>query len=170
MDATWISIIVFVCVFGGALFGMFLQRVLPAQHLAIDSNTVIKPAVGLIATLSALVLGLLVSSVHSSFDAKGDAVKRVASQLILLDRTMTDYGSETDVARSLLRKTASGQFAALFMNAGPQESISHVEQITSGLEIVQRDLLKRAPKVPAQTGSKIGRCKSAANWSRRAGC
>src|SRR5450432_3283353 len=141
MNATWISIGFFLCTFGGALLGLLLQSVVPAHHLSIESKKVVQVASGLIATLSALVLGLLVGSVHSSFDAKGDAVKRMASQLIMLDRLMAEYGPEAKEARSVLRETAAGRFSKVFTDANLQTKLSHADQVTTGLERVQRLLL-----------------------------
>ncbi len=57
-----IAIVVFVCVFGSAMLGFFLGKVLPDHHLSNEAKDIVKLSTGLIATLSALVLGLLVSS------------------------------------------------------------------------------------------------------------
>src|SRR5271169_2541612 len=70
MSALVIGGIVFACVFGGALFGMFLRTVLPKDHLSPDARDVIKVAMAMIATLAALVLGLLLASAKSSLDEK----------------------------------------------------------------------------------------------------
>jgi len=59
---------VFACVFGGALFGMFLGTILPEGHLSPDARDVIKVAMAMVATLAALVLGLLTASAKSSLD------------------------------------------------------------------------------------------------------
>ena len=45
--------IVFVCVFGGAVVGMLLRRVLPANHLKDESKDVVKLGMGLLATMTA---------------------------------------------------------------------------------------------------------------------
>jgi fluoride ion exporter CrcB/FEX len=65
-----ISVIVLACVFGGALLGALLRVMLPEHHLSAESKDVVKLAMGLIATMSALVLGLLIASAKSSFDAQ----------------------------------------------------------------------------------------------------
>jgi hypothetical protein len=69
MSSIGISAIVFACVFGGAMFGMYLRAVLPEHHLSTESKDVVKMGMGLVATMSLLVLGLLVSSAKNSFDA-----------------------------------------------------------------------------------------------------
>ena len=68
MSPIAIGLIVFVCVFGGALLGMFLRTVLPAHHLSDESRDVVKLVTGLIATLAALVLGFLVATAKDAFD------------------------------------------------------------------------------------------------------
>ena len=62
MNPMTIGWIVLTCVFGGALLGMVLHRILPAHHLSTDSKDVIKLGMGLTATMSALVLALLIAS------------------------------------------------------------------------------------------------------------
>jgi hypothetical protein len=96
--------IVFACTFGGALAGMGLRAVLPEHHLSADSKDVVKLGMGLIATLSALVLGLLIASAKSSFDGQRTGFQQLAANLVLLDRALARYGPETKDAREALRR------------------------------------------------------------------
>ena len=59
------ALIVFACVSGGALFGVLLRHVLPKDHLNNDTKDVVKLGMGLLATMAALVLGLLIASAKS---------------------------------------------------------------------------------------------------------
>lgn len=70
MSTLTTAAIVFACVIGGALFGMLLRALLPERHLNPDARDVIKIAMAMIATLAALVLGLLTASAKSSLDEK----------------------------------------------------------------------------------------------------
>ena len=70
MSPIVISWIIFACVFGGALLGMLLRKLLPEHHLDADSKSVVNLGMALIGTMSALVLGLLIASAKSSFDAQ----------------------------------------------------------------------------------------------------
>ena len=79
MDATVVGIIVFTCTFVGALFGMWLRTALPEHWLDAESRDTVKVGVGLIATMTALVLGLVTASTKSSFDAVDTAVKQTGS-------------------------------------------------------------------------------------------
>jgi hypothetical protein len=105
MNAIVVGSIVFACVFGGALFGMLLRVALPENHLSADSKDVVKLGMGLVATMSALVLGLLVASAKSSYDAQNSALTEMSSKVVLLDRVLAHYGPETKDLRNLLRET-----------------------------------------------------------------
>jgi hypothetical protein len=99
-----IGLIVLGCVFGGALIGMYLRLILPEHHLSSDSKDVIKLAMALTATMSALVLALLIASAKSSYDAQRSELTQLSANVILLDRVLAHYGPETKAARDLLRR------------------------------------------------------------------
>ena len=103
MSSIATSSIVFACVFGGALLGMFLRKLLPQNHLSDDSKSIVMIAMGLVATMTALVLGLLISSAKNSFDTLNSEIVETSSKIILLDRTLASYGPETKEARDLQR-------------------------------------------------------------------
>jgi hypothetical protein len=104
-----ISAIVFGSVTGGALFGAFLRKVLPGHHLSDESKDVIKLATGLIATLVALVLGLLIASAKGSFDTKSEEIKYGATKIILLDRDLRRFGPAAAEARKTLRSVVASR-------------------------------------------------------------
>jgi len=103
MSATTISLIVFACVFGGALIGILLHAVLPQQHLSNESKDIVKLGMGLVGTMAALVLGLLVASAKGSYDAQSAELTQMSANIALLDRALALYGPETKEARNLLR-------------------------------------------------------------------
>jgi len=96
------NVIVLACVFGGAVAGMFLRAVLPEDRLR-DSQDAVKRAMGLVATMSALVLGLLVASARGFFETQNTQVTEMSANVIVLDQLLADYGPETKEARDLLR-------------------------------------------------------------------
>lgn len=98
-----IASLVCACVVGGALLGIGLRAVLPEHHMSEPSRQIVNVAIGLIATLSALVLGLLVASAKGSFDTRNEEIKTSAAKIILLDRTLRQYGPEAAPIRSLVR-------------------------------------------------------------------
>ena len=88
MGSIGISSIVFACVFGGALLGMFIRALLPQHHLSGETKDVVKLGMGIVATLSALVLGLLIASAKGSFDAQSTELTQMSAKVILLDRLL----------------------------------------------------------------------------------
>jgi hypothetical protein len=80
------------CIFGGALLGLLLSRLLPQHHLRDNSKETVKMVAGTIATLAALVLGLLVGSAKNSFDGTNTAVIENGARAVLLDRALAAYG------------------------------------------------------------------------------
>jgi Protein of unknown function (DUF4239) len=99
--------VVFALVFGSALLAMFVHTMLPEHHLSSDSKDVVKLGVALIATMSALVLSLLVASAKSSFDTRSNQLVEASADIVLLDRSLARYGPETKEARSLLQRSVA---------------------------------------------------------------
>jgi hypothetical protein len=100
MNTTLTALIVFGCLVGAVLLGRALRRLLPEEHLTADSRDTIKLAMGLVATMAALVLGLLVSSAKGSYDAERNEVIQMAAKVAFFDRVLTNYGPEAAGARA----------------------------------------------------------------------
>ena len=103
MSPLAISCVVFACVSGAGLLAMALGRALPEHHLRPDSREAIKYGLTLIATLAALVLGLLIAAAKGTYDTQTSTVRQMATEALLLDRALALYGPETKEARELLR-------------------------------------------------------------------
>src|SRR5260370_19234525 len=101
MSSIAISMIVFACVFGGAVCGTLFRGALPQDHLSAESRDAVKLGMGLVATMAALVLGLLVSSAKSSYDTQSAEVTEMSAKVIFLDRVLAHYGPETKESRDL---------------------------------------------------------------------
>src|SRR5258705_9516646 len=103
MSPLAITSITFAVIFAGALLGMLFRATLPEHHLSTDSKDVLKLGTGLVATLSALVLGLLIASAKSSFETQSGQIKQLTANIILLDNLLARSGPEAKEARILLR-------------------------------------------------------------------
>lgn len=104
MNPIAIGLIAFVCVFGGALLGIYLSAALPEDHFSAESKEAVKLGTGLIATMTALVLGLMTASAKSSFDAQNTLVQNAAADILTLDRLLARYGPETKEIRDSIRR------------------------------------------------------------------
>ena len=103
MSSVTMSLIVFACVFGGALFGLLLRAILPEHHLSKETQDIVKLGMGLVGTMAALVLGLLVASAKGSYDAESAEITQLSANIALLDRALALYGPETKETRTILR-------------------------------------------------------------------
>jgi hypothetical protein len=104
MNTTLTALIVFGCLVGAVLLGRTLRRLLPEDHLTADSRDTIKLAMGLVATMTALVLGLLVSSAKGAYDTKRSEVIQMAAKVAFFDRVLANYGPEAAGARAGFRE------------------------------------------------------------------
>ena len=112
MSPSLISAIVFACVYGGALLGFALR--VPEHHRDSDSRDVLKAGTALIATMAALVLGLLVASAKSSYDNQREELINICADVALLDRALAHYGPEAVPLREHLRGTVEAAFGQLW--------------------------------------------------------
>ncbi|HEY6823749.1 MAG TPA: DUF4239 domain-containing protein [Steroidobacteraceae bacterium] len=114
MSPTANALIVLASVFGSGLLGLSLRGVIPAQHLQEDSLGMVRLCSGVLATLAALVLGLLVASAKANYDRVNDQVTQAATAIVLLDRTLAQFGPQTKEARGLLRAAVAGAVDTVF--------------------------------------------------------
>ena len=118
MSSLSISLLTLACVFGAALFGLFLNSVLPQNYLDEGSRDTVKLMTGLMATLSALVLGLLIASAKSSYDRTNQQFQQIAVEIVLIDHALAAYGPETKDVRTQLVATYKARIDQLFPGTG----------------------------------------------------
>lgn len=147
MSAIAIRLIVFVCVFGAALLGLFLRTVLPQNHLGADSKDTVRLGMGMIATMAALVLGLLVASAKSFYDAQGNALTQMSANVIALDRLLSYYGPETKEVRDLLRGAVVRQLDLMWHQ--DHQNLSQMNPTAGAAEILN-GIQALSPKNDAQ--------------------
>lgn len=150
-------------IFAGALLGLLLSRLLPEEHLRDNSRATVKVVTGMIATLAALVLGLLISSANTSFDAVDTAITQSGAKVILLDRALANYGPETKDAREHLRhivvdgiemfwpeEKAEGAGLAGFERTNAMEELqTKIRGLTPGTDL-QRQLRSEGEKLSGE--------------------
>jgi hypothetical protein len=138
------------CIFGGALLGLLLGGLLPAEHLRDNSRDTVKVVTGLIATLAALVLGLLISSAKNTFDAVDSAVTNSGAKVILLDRAMANYGLETKDIRDHLRSTVIAGIEMFWPGEKAEgEGLAGFER-TNAMEMLQAKIRALTPATDLQ--------------------
>jgi hypothetical protein len=148
MNSIAIRLLVFACVFGGALVGMFLRGVLPETHLSADLKDTVRIGMSLIGTLTALVLGLLVASAKSYYDTQSSELTELSAKVVLLDRVLAHYGPETKEERDLLRNAIGRVLEGLW----PKDSGQHspVLPTAAGGEIIYDNIQELSPRNDTQ--------------------
>ena len=126
MNSTLIAVLVFVLVFGGALAGVAIR--VPADHQDAETKDVVELVMGLVATIAALVLSLLIASAHGSYDTQESEVQQLGAQLVLLDEVFVHYGPDTNDARAQLRRMVKAEVARLWPDAGAARAAIHPPQ------------------------------------------
>ncbi len=128
----------------GTLLGSLIRDRLPDHHLRDDSRDVIKTASGMIATLAALVIGLLVSSSKSTYDQASAGVTQIGAKAILLDRVLARYGPETKAIRERMRDAIATSVEQLWPAVGRNPGLAAIEQ-RNGMDDVQDLILQLTP-------------------------
>lgn len=152
MNSVLVAALVFACVFGAAWLGMRLRPAMPEDHLNADTKETVKLAMGLVATMAALVLGLLVASAKGAYDTQKSAVVQMAGKVAFLDRVLAQYGPEAREARAMLRHALEGAIARIWP-ARPSGGAQLTPSTASG-EALYDALEKLAPQNEAQRSLK----------------
>jgi hypothetical protein len=145
MSSVSLAVLAFLCPLLGAAVGMTVRTRLPEHHLSRESTDVIKLATGLIATLVALVLSLLISSANSVRVTVENEYKVALADVIQLDRYLAAYGSQSADVRQHLRDA----FAQIMGRRWPNEDFGvHDKSLTGDrnqLVDVERRIIALAP-------------------------
>lgn len=167
MSSLVISGIVFACIFGGTVLGMVLRAILPEKHLSGESKDLVKLGMGLIGTMTALVLGLLIASAKSSFDAQRNGVAQLAGNLIFLDRTLAHYGAESKDAREMLRASVADMLQRTWPGENGQPGPTEAKSGTEGrYEGLYEKIQELTPKNDAQRSLQAQALKTAADLAQ----
>ena len=134
------SVIVFACVLCGTFLGMFLRNRLPEHHLNGNTKDVVKLGTGLIGTIAALVLGLLIASANSTFQTQSTQVQQLTANVVLLDRTLAQYGPEADSARNLMRHLVGSMADRIWHeNSSPSGQVAPFEASAAALSLYDQN-------------------------------
>lgn len=147
-----LSFVVLGFISAGAALGLFLGQTRVKHHLDPDAREVLKIGMGLIATLAALELGLLVAATKGTYDTQASSVREMAADFLLLDRLMAVYGPESKEARELLRQAMAALIRDLEATAGPSETPPRAARV--GMEDFYRKAASLAPRDDAQRATK----------------
>jgi hypothetical protein len=145
MSTTTTSLVVLAFVFGGALVGMRLRSVLPQHHLSDTSKDIVRLGIGMVATITALVLSLLIASAKTYYDTQSAELTEMSAKVVLLDRVLAHYGPETKEARELLRSDVT-----LFLDQVWSKNRGSLRPMSPAHEVLYDKIQEFSPRTGAQ--------------------
>ncbi len=150
MNAIMIASITFVCTFGSAWLGTVIRSMLPQSHIAKESQDVVRLGMGLVATMTALLLGLVTASAKGTFDSTDVAVRNSAVNTVMLDRDLARYGPETAPTRDLIRRAVVARIESMRPAKGAAPLSLNRDEIVSPAEEAQNQILALTPGTDTQ--------------------
>jgi hypothetical protein len=133
MSSVALSLLALGCILAGILLG----GLLPGDKLSADAKEVVRLSTGLIGTIAALVLGLLIASAKSSYDTQSGQIRQITASIVLLDLILSQYGPETTEARQALRKNTDVMVKQIWQS-GTRASVEPFQANADGLDLYQR--------------------------------
>ena len=145
MTALTVALLTLIGTFGCALSGTFIREWLPPPHLSKESQDVVRLGMGLVATMTALLLGLVTASAKSTFDTQDAAIRNSAANILTLDRHLARYGPETAPTRELIRRALAYRIETIWPTTGSQSAALEPTAQTPAIEEIQNQILRLSP-------------------------
>jgi hypothetical protein len=111
-----IAFIIFAFMLGGILLGSTLRVILPDDHTQADSKDILMASAGMMATLIALIIGLLVTSAKGTYDVTTLRITQVGAKIITLDYYLSRYGPQAKEVRELLPQAIASGIERIWPN------------------------------------------------------
>jgi hypothetical protein len=139
-----------VCTYGCALSAAYLRDTLPPPHLSKESQDVVRLGMGLVATMTALLLGIVTAAARSTFDAYSADVRTSAVNILTLDRHLARYGTETTPMRELIRRALAFRVETTWPSEGASRKGFGEPLSTAAVEEVENQILQLSPQTESQ--------------------
>ena len=166
MTSGWTFLLSLVSTMAGAGLGMALRAWLPAAQFTPATKEVVRLGAGLLATLAAVVISLLIASAKNSYDTQDAHFRQLAAHLVLADQLLAQYGPEATEVRQLMRRSVPAAMDRIWREkrtAAPQstaftatslaEQFSHAIETLSPANDAQRVL---KPRIEQASGDIAG--------------
>jgi hypothetical protein len=152
MTAIAIAMLALGFMLAGALVGILVRKVLPEDHFSSDSKDVLKLSIGIVATLAALVLGLLIATAKNSFDARQTEINQITAYAVQLDHMLALYGQQAQAARVNLRQALGPMVDRIWNEGSSQPARTSPFAASTESEKFYQSLNDLEPQTDAQRG------------------
>jgi hypothetical protein len=154
MNPILVALAVFAALFASSLLGLRLRRRLPDHHLGEETKDAVRLGMGSVATMAALVLGLLVASTKGAYDTEKNEVIQLAAKVVWLDQLFANYGPEATPCRTLLRGAVQSAILRIWPDAGLKPADSTLDPSTVWSRALPLAIQRLAPETEAQRAFK----------------
>jgi hypothetical protein len=136
MSAPLTAFVIFVCMLCGMALGSYLRLIIPDHHTQSDSKDILKTSAGMMATLIALIIGLLVTSAKGNYDNTTSGITQSGAKIITLGYYLSNYGPEAKEARELVRQATASAIERIWPDESTQEvDLTKIEMATGMAEV-----------------------------------
>jgi hypothetical protein len=150
MSPLVICVICLALMFTGTLLGMWLRTCLPQHHLSDESQKAVALGTALIATLTALVLGLLIASAKANYDTLNNDIRLLSAKVMQLDNALADYGPESKEARDFLQKGVVAMIERVWPAKSEAVLIEQAHHPNRAFRMLQNKIIQLSPQNEAQ--------------------
>ena len=150
MSAPLIAFIILACMLCGMALGSYLRLVLPEHHTQADSKDILMTSAGMMATLIALIIGLLVTSAKGTYDETNSSITQGGAKIITVDYYLSHYGPEAKEVRELLRQAVASGIERIWPDESRQGAdLAKMETATEMADVYNK-IRELSPKNDSQ--------------------
>ena len=138
MTAATIALIAASLTFGGGMVGLLYDKLLPEHQVSDETRALINRVTGLVATMAALVLGLLIASANTFYNSQKSDLEILSGRVIELDSMLRDYGPNAQPIRDLLKATVTRVYQHTWNSPRPAERLATIAEMRVGWGAIPR--------------------------------
>ncbi len=150
MSAPLTAFVILVCMLGGMALGSYLRLVLPDDHTRADSKDILMTSAGMMATLIALIIGLLVTSAKGNYDNTTLGITQTGAKIISLDYYLSNYGPDAKVEQELVRQATASAIERVWPNESTQGADLTKMEAATGMTDVYSKIRELSPQNDSQ--------------------
>ncbi len=128
------ALFVAAAVFAGGLAGLSLHAWRPEQEGVDETRDLINRLTGLVATMSALVLGLLIASANNFYNTQKAGLEIVSARILQLDSLLRRYGPDARPARDVLKGMVTNSYDSVWESGGRNVRMPTIEQTEASVD------------------------------------
>jgi len=150
MPAPLTAFVILVCMLSGMALGSYLRLVLPDEHTQADSKDILMSSAGMMATLIALIIGLLVTSAKGNYDNTTSGITQSAAKIITIDYYLSNYGPDAKASRDLIRQATATAIERIWPNESTQGADLTKMETATGMADVYSKIRELSPQNDSQ--------------------